>query len=852
MPIFATLLSIFPKNIPPALKFLHPYIESLASPPRHTIVHTTIHNPGFFSALNAYVLKASSAGHQYAALVSYWATIMTEAVAGLVDQSMSGRRETQRKNEQDILLRILPLLNEGLSMQQVTDLRIGCYMILTVVASKLDLNEKVLSAMMEAVVTDWTPDTTHAGLICLAVLSQRRQSPHLPKKVLKSVMSIQGIETDLSILSEQYRVDKFVIGLVLGTLEGLDKEVDLYRLTFVRRAIEERLMSNTHIALAVRAIVAAAKNSETALEGDQDLQGQLGDLILRLMDSEIVGSLVQDTIRENKSDVESLEAKLQMVLLPSDKQQDQTTDDVEMNDVNEEPQVQTFESVVDHIPTRTAYEMSLLSHSQSYVYGSLSKAFLLASSSPSDLERFSDLPVLRKSLALSEPFFFSFFVRYWCGPHSAASRASAIRSVRDYLGEQEATSDLQILFPYIIYALADSNTKVRHAASELSLKLATTYSELGDDKKEVPLPILGSDNIYGPNNETKGISWLSTSDASRFVREILLPNLEEIRQDENHIARLLVESLNGTHQSKVLQSPAKGLRNSTKGALLVSLGSHVVHTPIYRVKLRLLSMLNGISKAGGVSKSKALLPLLLVQEKENEKSLTDYCEAEDIDKSRFVDEVVKIVAPNDRDGIRVVQRIIALEDSTPPISLRKAAVRQVRNLLSFSKADVQVSFVASLLSLALTESTLRPDQDIQGDALEILRGASLSVSTIHHLLESMPALPAASGDGPVHSKRRRTSNGHVESHENRPPKGVQHVLRHITTVLELVEASKAATNPILMKELFQVLMDLQKSKVQLGIESGYLQSLVLSSLYKIVEQSKVVVLYHKLTVNNGV
>ena len=852
MPIFATLLSIFPKNIPPSLKFLHPYIESLACPPRHTIVHTAIHNQSFFSALNSYVLKASSVGHHYAALVSYWATIMTEAVAGLVDQSMSGRRETQRKNEEDILLRILPVLNEGLSMRQVTDLTIGCYMILTVVASKLDLNEKVLLAMVESVVTDWTPNTTHAGLICLAVLSQRRQNVHLPEKVLKAVMSIPGIENDLSILSEQYRVDKFVIGLVLGTLERLDNEIDLYRLTFVRTVIEGRLMSNTHIALATKAILAAAKNSEAALEGNQDLQGQLADLILRLMDSEVVGSLVQDTLRETKTAVESLEAKLQMVLLPNEKQQEQTTEDVEMNDISKEPQMQTFESITHHIPTRTAYEMSLLSHSQSYVYGSLSKAFLLASSSPSDLEKFSDLPVLRKQLALSEPLFFSFFIRYWCGSHSAASRASAIMNVRNYLNEQKITTDLQLLLPYIIYALADPSIKVRHAASELSFKLASTYLELGDDKKELTRPIFASDNIYGSGLETKGVSWLSIADASRFVREILIPNLEEIRQDENHIGQLLVDSLNGPHQPKGLQSTAKGLRNSTKGAILLSLGSHVVHTPVYRVKLRLLSILNGLNKAGGVSKSKTLLPLLLAQEKEHEGSLTDHCATEHIDKLSYVGEVVKIVAPNDRDGIRIIQRIIALDDSTPPVSLRKAAVQQVRNLWSSLKTDVQTSLAAALLSLALNESTLMPDQDIQREALEILRGVPLSPNTLRHLLETIPALPITSGDRPAHSKRRRTSNGHVESHENEPPEGVQHVLRHTTIVLELVEASKTATTSVLMKELFQVLIDLQHSKVQLGIESGYLQSLVLGSLHEIVEQSKVIIVYHKLMFNNEV
>ncbi|MCJ1402119.1 snoRNA-binding rRNA-processing protein utp10 [Xylographa trunciseda] len=838
LPIFTTLLSIFPENIAPSLKFLHPYVESFACPPRHTIVHAAIHNQSFFSALNGYVLKASRAGHQYSAFISYWATIMTEAVAELIDQSMSGRRETQRKNEEDVLLRILPFLNEGLSMRQVPDLRIGCYMILTVAASKLDLAEKVLLAMMEAVVSDWTPNTTHAGLICLAVLSQRRQTVKIPSKILKAVMSIQNIGNDLSILGEQYRVDTLVIGLVLGTLEGLDKDSDLNRLSFVRMAIEGRLMSNTHIALATKSILALANNSKDLLAGGQDLQGQLADLILRLMDSEVVGDLVQETMRESRTDIENLEAKLQMVLRPNDNQKNWTAEDVEMDDISEEPQVQSFESITHHIPTRTAYEISLLSHSQSYVYGSLAKAFLVASSSPSNLARFSDLPVLRKPLAMSEPLFLSFFIRYWCGPHSAASRASAIISVRNYLIDQDVTADLQILFPYIIYALADPNTKVRHAASELSLSLGTIYRDRDEDMKEGSRPILGLGNIYGSGHETDEVSWLSTTDASRLVRDILTPNLEEFRQDEGHIARLLSDSLSGTHQSKGLHSPTKDLRKSTKAALLISLGSHVVHTPIYRVKLRLLSIMNGIDKAGGASKSKTLLPLLLAQEKYDEKSLADHCEMEGIDKTKFVGEVVKIVTPNDREGVRVIQRIIALDNSTPPVSLRKAAVHRIRNFWSSMKVDVQTSLAATLLSLALNEAAKEPNQDIQGDSLDLLREVPLSINTLNHLLETIPALPSTPGDGPGHSKRRRTSNGHVESHDNMPPEGVQQILQHITIVLELIEASKVGTGPVLTKGLFRLLADMEHSKVQLGIESGYLQSLVLGSLHRIVEQSK--------------
>src|ERR1700734_3537055 len=84
LPVFKTLLSILPSNIPPPYKFLHPYIRSLTQPPRHVIVHTATNNPAFASLLNSYVLGVSNKRQQYPALLSFWAGVMTEAVAGML------------------------------------------------------------------------------------------------------------------------------------------------------------------------------------------------------------------------------------------------------------------------------------------------------------------------------------------------------------------------------------------------------------------------------------------------------------------------------------------------------------------------------------------------------------------------------------------------------------------------------------------------------------------------------------------------------------------------------------------------------------------------------------------------
>lgn len=840
MPIFATLLSILPQNLPPVLKFLHPYTESVACPPRHTIVYTAINNRSFFAAFNHYVLGVCRVGQDWPAILSYWATVATESLAGVIDQSISGRRKVQRQKEEDVLLQILPVLNEGLAMQQVPDMRVGCYMILTVLASKVNLEDIVLTAMMEAVATNWTPTTTHAGLICLAVLAQQRQSARLPKKVFKAINAIKSLESDLKILNEQYQVDNLTLGLVLGTLDRLHKDQDAYRLSFVRTAIESQLMSTRNKSAAVKSIFATAHNSRPFKDGQLDIQGHLADLILRLTDSKEVGSVVQDTIKDTRIDVEHLEAKLKVVLQPADELQPQAIEDADLDDTEHKSQGDDLQKLASHIPTRTAYEISFLSHSESYVFGSLANAFGVASSSSATVRAFSDFPVLRKSLAMTEPLFLSFFARYWCGPYPTSSRSAAIACVRDFFEETEITTDVQALFPYVLYALADPAKLIRRTAAELVMKLISVYAEK-DDKgaKQKDQPILGVTNIYGEGSETKAISWLSNDDTSRFMRDVLVPSLEECRLDELYISRVFAASLNGSDHGRIPRTSLKELKKSTRAAILGSLSSHAVNTPLYAVKHRLLSMLNGVEKVGSTSRSKALIPLLVALEKQDEGRTKELCKKEGVDEVLFMDNVAKTVTSSDREGVKILQRMIAVDDSLPPVSLRKAAFHRVREIWPSMKHDMQLLMSTTLLDLAVKIPLKPTANDTHSEALDILRNVPLSSEVLLSFLESLPALSPRLDDGPSNPKRRRTSHGHVEGHPSTVNAAVEVVLRHITTVLELVTASKARTSPKLMHGLFQILTDLQHTKGKNGTELAYLQSLVLGCMYEIVERSKV-------------
>ena len=811
-------------------------------PPRHTIVYAATHNQAFFSALNGYVIKVSRTGHTYRSLLSFWATIATEAVAGMLDQSASGRREVQAQKQEDILLRVLPFLDEALTMRKALDLRVGCYMILTVLASKAELEDHVLIAMMEAVVSNWTHDTTHAGLICLAVLAQRRNTVTIPRKVFKAVMSLQSVDDDLRTLNEQYQVEKLALGLILGIVGEIAQNRDTYRLTLVRSLIETRLMNDSYISAAIKVIVLEAdKTNETHVHG-LDVQGQLADLILRLSDSDTVGHIVQDTIKHTKINIEQLEMRLQAVIPSKQDLDSDITRDVDMDkdDASVGTNEDTFGSFAGRIPTRTAYEISFLSHSTSYVFESLSHAFLLASSSSVHLQAFSGFAVLRKSLAMTEPLFLSFFVRLWCGPYPPSARAAAMDCVTACLRESIAATDVQVLLPYLISALGDHSAKVRRAGMNLVLATASLYATMNKENiKPNSQSILGYDNIYGEGKETKAVAWLSTGDATKFIEDLLRPTLEECLLDASYMSRKLVDSLNGSNRPKGSKAPQKDLKTSLRVSFLSFLSSHVLNTPLYSVKLRILSMLNRVEKVGSISRTKSLLPLLVDMETKDEKALKAICDKEQIDETLFTAQLVGIVSAADRGGLHILQRIVTSESSVTARSLRSAAAQRIVDIFILIKPDLQSSLAQSLLDLATTSRSGPLEEHIQSEGMETLRKIPLSSNILLLFLESLPALSANSTDTLSTPKRRRTSQGHVGVSAKSDGSGSTDRLRKITIVLELLEASTPETHPQLLHGLFQVLADIQHSKSQLGTELNYLQSLALGSLLAIVKNSKV-------------
>ena len=796
-------------------------------------MYAAARNRAFFSAYNAFILRSCHENLFDRALISCWAAVTTEAVAGMMDQAKKGRREIQEQNEHDVLTQILPLLDEGLALRDVGDMRIACYMTLTVIASKTQLRVDLLNALMDAVVSSWTPDTTHAGLICLAVLAQNKKDLGLTRKTFDAITSIKTLNDDLFTLKEKYRIDRLVFSLfqcILGTLEGSQK---LINMSYVVSVFENSLLDATYSKRAIRVLLSAANKLDFTTPGSSKLLGQLADLIQGLSNDEVYRSMVLSAIQDDNIDLEQLQAKLQTNL---QLEESYSQSDVEMVEAEKPTPNEDFQKALHHIPTGTTPVDSFLTQLDSYLFASLLRAFLLCTNSAKDLLHFCNLPKLGRPLAMDKPLYFSFFFRVACSSLPLTARSTALRCLIERLQEVEPVVDLQMFFPYLLYNLSDPVPKVRNAAADLASMLLTKYKRLSDSHTDQETLTLGRSNLYG-NNYADFKSVLKFANAVSFLEDILGPVLDECRLDAEHVSRRIDAFLRNTLQAKHVASDAKAFRKSSRMALLQTLASHIIATPIYSVKLRLLSMLGSVGKIGHTSRTKCLKSMIEAYQNHNAQQFREPLVQAQVDEQVYVAALVGILVPTDSDGLELLHRLVNPERGLWPPQIQAQAHRHIRSLWSDLKPGPKDAMVKELFGLTTKEWGRRNDI-VTSQALETLQNVSIPATAFVSILDDLPRL----GDmpkSPSSAKRRRKSYSHDSSHLRVTDENIRATLGIMTVALELMETSETARDEILLPSLFQILEDILHCKSALGAGLGYILSLTLSCIRSVMETIEV-------------
>ncbi|QIW95823.1 hypothetical protein AMS68_001341 [Peltaster fructicola] len=212
--IFATVLSILPKRLPPDFTFLRPYMASLQCPPRHALVAAAVSNSAFITSFSSFVLSASKRRLQSSLLVGSWVSILAQSLNARLDAAQSGRDEVRRQKSEDVLLGILPTLQEMLAIADAPDLFLAACMIMTILSTKVELEDKVLDAMMESIVRSWTNETVRDGIECLTVLAEEKDTTSIPRTVFEAIVKSDAAASAIISSMSRLRADNLILGLL--------------------------------------------------------------------------------------------------------------------------------------------------------------------------------------------------------------------------------------------------------------------------------------------------------------------------------------------------------------------------------------------------------------------------------------------------------------------------------------------------------------------------------------------------------------------------------------------------------------------------------------------------------------
>ncbi|KAK4505512.1 hypothetical protein PRZ48_003475 [Zasmidium cellare] len=814
--IFPTLLSILPEQLPSNFRFLHPYVSSLQSPPRHAIVAATSNNSAFFTSFSHYVLNVAKARHQSALLLGFWASITAQAVNGMIDSTRSGRETIRRQKEEDLLLRVLPILQTALSIRGVPELYLGSCMVMTILATKSSLSEKALNAMMEAVAAGWTDQTLEDGMITLAVLAEEKQDFTLPKSVVRAVIKQADVLKYVHRIASKCRVDHLITGVAIGAVHSIATKEDTRAAEILADALRLPYVSEE----SKLEVLVVTMKAVAVSEAQDDQRKQLLDPLHSFAEQESNGSLIALAATKAETNIARLDADLALQI-ENKPANHASADEPESMLIDEKPadtkQVSNLDfEKLSKLPSKP---ISFLDVKHDKLFDEYSEAFLKALPSQPDMERLLKVLLPDKSSYAKNPTLVTFLARLWTSSIAFPARVKALQTTAQQLQrskKDESSVDTQALLPYLASALADPAKPVRLAASSACLALKAVYEKCATAKSQKP-PVWCQDTLYG--QRSSAVHWMSTADAQKLFSEAILPILEECVVDSNYVVQSLTDTIDGA------KSDGKELKSTLRASAYAFLASHIVSSPVEGLKLRLLSILSKIGKIAGTSRTQILLPYIRSHVSASRSSLYDDA------LSRALIASVTHRSAEEIDFLKeLASGRLALESGLHPLPFDR-----IRHLWPAMKDAARLELLNWLLDLGLDQSVI---DDLQSEAVEALRSLSIPSDVLVQVVESLPSVSDLQGH-PTPAKKQRTSR----TSETPKPGSVDRrkldvAIRRWTLVLELVEESKPENHPQLLKGLFHLLSELHHYKTLLDSELVYLQGLIVNSLLSVVNGLK--------------
>ena len=745
----------------------------------------------------------------------------------------------QRQRQEDVLLKVLPVLRDGFSIRGVPELTTACYTLSMVLATKGDLADHLIDSLMDSVAETMSSEEAKAALLCLYVLCRHRSQWYVSARTFTKIMRASNVGIFLSQLAEQYVMDGFVLAIHSASLRNLQKKKSYAeKIAFAETLIRLQVLGENTRTEALTSTIQKMGEITGDDPVDRAARARLLDMIRNFNESEVFKQAIGAAISRSGIEPTKLEKDLQMLVEASAITQPDKDSNMEIGpDVNLSQDDNSTE-LLSPIPQRTVDERSFLSHAPSHLFEPLKNAFLMLCRHENGMQRFRRLPIWQGAADATEPLFVSFLIQIAFGSFLASTRRSAVRMITLCFRSHEAKIDGQALLPYVTAMLADPDAGIRKETANLLIAIEDIMPNdlvQGESGRQ-----WGFSDLYSSGSQSDKLVWLPSQDGSNIIRRVYLPVLEECVLDPTQISRALESALKGSSSSTRFSAKTDtiDLKKSLRHSLFELLLSHLIATPLYALKSRLITILKNVDKVGSTSRTKQLLPTLMQWATLSTEDAQMSAGAAQVELSALEASMTAVISPTDKDCIQTLLFLVRDDQIQRRTTFTTAVFNHMVKIWPVLDPERQGTAAQALFDCTINKSD-SDHLDISHQAQVVLLSVPLPTEALAMILDEVHSSFARLRDHSPTVKRRRTSQNQMVAVTATNSEGMKSNLAMTTFVLELVDNSKPEDRPQLLGPLFQLLAVLQSLKTQTRTELSYLLSLNLGNLLAILQKARV-------------
>lgn len=815
MPVFLRILDTIPTPLPPIFNFLSNSKKTVKLPSKNLLVRAFAADAELQKLCSSYIVDCVKRGREYQLQLTFWSSFSIWVMTLMKDKRVA---------EEDIVDRFISDISDILPLQDHPDAQISGYMILSVLSSITRLSNAVINASISSLVFNWDNRALKCGIACVSHLldgidgndiediesnekldgyDARKISPVFEDSVWEHLNNLKFADR-LEQSGNSYNITKFALFYV----NSIFRYGSWNLLPYIPSLLDRCTPTQAQLQCLFQNIIYSLKHSQVPMKDIPTIR----NFFTNFFSTEKTSNLVKAAMSFQGVSMDSLELILQSTF--SEAVEVPTKADKANNSrVSDDGNVQSIINSLKSIDISSFLDAYFDQPQEMYsVFATRSSIFTIA------LDRFSSSDDLKSILKLDSKQQISFLARIWTGSLPTLVRARSLKLVKKLISGTSV--DYQGLVPLLLTCLYDESESVRRLSLEVLFEIQKINGSLKGS-----FSVWGLDDIFGDDDKSSEVRWMSVDTVTSFITDIILPNAEEIKLNATKIFPLL---------SNLFNNSTKSLKEiSTE--LLSSLISQAINCKIPSTKTKLLKLVNVSSK----SKSKffALLLKSWFTERDQYAAL---CKLSNFDIDALETEIFNILSPQEKStGIAFFEN--AIKSGIP--SVGEKATQKLIELWPTFKQEYQLQLLKFLIDSSLDDnmaffdaSDIFSTLDIDCSIFELLLNElTLETSTSSSISNNKPNSPL-----PIPKRRRRSSGAAKQRLQTGEMAQVaERHLRKTTLALEILEKnSQLKGSPRLLAQLFTILSEILSLGADSNLPVDYTEQVLANCMIYIVNDLK--------------